>query len=397
MSGTQEQKTYDLAVIGGGIAGAGIARDAALRGLSVILFEKNTFGSGTSSTSSKLIHGGLRYLETAWSELKRGHIGQALKNFRFVRHALRETHILHRNAPELVKPIRLLLPVYRESKRNRVAVYFGCWLYGMLSRLGGAPRGSQILDSPEKVLALVPSLKKEGLVGGAVVWDHTTDDTALVRATIASAVKAGANALEHCAVTAFDKEGPGYTLETAHGRYRSKRLVNATGPWVDRTKYLGGELSRELIVPVAGAHIEFKKFAELSVILEAPDKRIFFVVDRGDRSRVGTTERAFADPDAVRATDAEIEYLLGAARHYFPGADLVKERILSSDAGIRPLVKPKKEKAAHQISREHEFVMGKGAVVHVLGVKLTDHRRAAEELVSALFPGTRCRTAREKL
>lgn len=397
MTNEKTVQVHDLAIIGGGIAGAGIARDAALRGLSVVLFEKDSFGSGTSGASSKLIHGGLRYLETAWSALKRGSLIEAWRNFRFVRQALRETHVLSAIAPEHVRPLALVLPVYRRTKRSPQAVYFGCRLYGWLARLGGSRRSTEILGSAEKVLARVPELSSDGLLGGALVWDHTTDDSALVRALMASAVRAGAQAHERCAVEAFARVDGVYELRTARGTFLSRKLVDATGPWVDRTKLLGGERSPQMLAPIAGAHIELPKFTEHAVILEAPDHRIFFVIPRGERSRVGTTERECSDPDTVRATDEEIEYLCGAVREYFPKAAAARERVLSSDAGIRPLARPPRARSAHEISREHEFRTGQDGVVHVLGVKLTDHRRAAQELLDRLFPGTVCRTARERL
>lgn len=382
---------YDIAVIGGGITGAAIARDASLRGISAVLFEKNTFGSGTSSKSSKLIHGGLRYLEIAWNHLKHLQLGEFWKNFRFVFLALRETHLLHRMAPDLIHPIPLLVPIYQTRGRSPWSVYFGTFLYGILSHLGGG-HYSEPLWKPEDVLKRIPALNPEGLVGGVIVWDHTTDDKKLVQTVMQSAVRHGAVAYENALVTRyhFHLEKKLYEISVSlNGVYQvfyAHRLINASGPWVDATREAGHERKQDLILPVAGAHINIKKFCECSVILQAEDKRLFFVINRENDARVGTTERMHFDPDNVAATRDEVEYLLRALRHFFPSLPFRGEEILSTDAGIRPLVKPKDSVSANQASREHEFKLGPTGVIHVLGVKLTDHRRAAEQLMDWLSP-----------
>lgn len=383
---------YDLAIIGGGIAGAGIARDASLRGAHVLLLEKNTFGSGTSSKSSKLIHGGLRYLETAAQAFARGHFQEFWKNLRFVFLALRETHILHRTAPELVREIQLLVPIYKSGGRGRFTVFFGTTLYGIFSRLAGGKHFSKILWGKKEVLETEPQLNPEGLLGGVIVWDHTTDDAALVRAIVNSAICEGADAYEHSKVThyLFDHQRKVYVLNvTKNGSaetFHARTLVNAGGPWADQVRALGGEKTDSMMVPVSGAHINVKKFCRSSVILEAEDKRIFFVINRESDARIGTTERIQKDPDHVEATQEEVNYLLRAVKEFFPSADLTLEDILSKDAGIRPLARPLGSVSPTQISREHEFIKGANGVVHVIGVKLTDHRRAAEELIDQMTP-----------
>lgn len=388
---SSQETLYDIAIIGGGIAGAGIARDAALRGAKVVLFEKNTFGSGTSSKSSKLIHGGLRYLETAWKELLAAHFSGFWKNLKFVFLALRETHRLHVLAPELIHPLPLIVPIYKNSNRSRWAVYFGTFVYGMLAKINGNPHFSKILNSKEKVLKLIPDLNPEGLLGGVIVWDHSTDDYSLVQATMESAKKLGAVLFERARVENYRKNSGGI-FEVNINRngkteiHKARKLINASGPWVDQVRGLSGAKNEAMVSPVAGAHIELKKFFPYSVILEAGDGRLFFMINRKDRARVGTTERVCENPDQVEATPEEINYLLSAVNKFFPGHHFQSSHILCSDAGIRPLAKPQRAVSANQISREHQFVEDESGVVHVLGVKLTDHRRAAEELMDKLAP-----------
>lgn len=389
-----KNQIFDVAIIGGGIAGAAIARDAALRGLRVVLFEKNTFGSGTSSKSSKLIHGGLRYLELAWVAFKRGELWEAWKNFRFVFSALKESFILEKIAPDLVWPIELVIPIYEQKGQPVWLVYFGALFYGLLSYISGNRRPPRILRSQEAVLHLIPNLNPKNLAGGVVIWDHTTDDKKLVLKTMESAKRAGAQAFEHAFVKSYQYEEHEkiYTLAVKQNHqtrsFSARTLINAGGPWVDKIRDSAHEKMEDFIVPVAGAHIILKRFTDHSVILQADDKRIFFVINQDHLARVGTTERVCKDPDAVKATDQEVEYLLCALERYFPDMKIELGDILGKDAGIRPLAKPivgaRHASPLHSISREHEIRVGPTGVLHVLGVKLTDHRRAAEEVVNRI-------------
>ena len=392
MKGAEGEILYDLAIIGGGVAGAGIARDASLRNLRVILFEKNTIGSGTSSRSSKLIHGGIRYLDITWKFLKRGNFHEAWKNARFVFFSLREARILEKIAPHLVKPIPLLMPLYRKGPRSRWSVYIGVLLYFVLSRLTGYARRPRIFLGPRGVLECLPTLKTEGLAGGVLFWDRVTEDKRLVEAIASSAVARGAQVHEKTAVLSYrlDRERRIFEIrvrgEAGEKMFSAKKLVNATGPWLDETRRLGNERGEALLRPVAGCHINVKKFLPVSVLLEAEDSRTFFVINIGDISRIGTTERAHADPDHVEATDEEIDYLLRSVLCYFPQIKLSKKDILSQDAGIRPLARSGKDDPgpSSAISREHRIVPSPSGVFHVVGVKLTDHRRAAEEAVDKI-------------
>lgn len=390
MNTSSSRIIYDVAVIGGGIAGAGIARDAALRDLKIVLFEKNTFGSGTSSKSSKLIHGGIRYLETAWSELKKGRLTEARKNFCFVFTSLRESKLLRKIAPELVQPLPLLIPVLKNDGRALWEIFLGSWLYFFLSFLSGPAKLPKILWNKRALQKILPSIDLEKVRAGVVIWDHWTDDQALVKQTMLSAVRHGANALEHAEVVtySFDPSNDHYEIKVRQNGseqiYYSKKMINASGPWLDELRERGNEKTDDFIVPVAGCHLNFKKFIPHSVILQAKDGRIFFVINIGEISRVGTTERLCADPDSVEPTETEIEYLLENLKNYFPALRLDKSQIIGRDAGIRPLARPANEKTVHTISREHEVRIGPTGVIHVIGVKLTDHRRAAEKVINRL-------------
>ena len=388
---------YDIAIIGGGIAGAGIARDASLREIRTVLFEAHTFGSGTSSKSSKLIHGGIRYLELAWIAFCRGALEEAWKNFRFVFSSLRECRTLEAIAPDLVKPLELVIPIYHSDRRRPFMVFLGTLLYSALAILSGRGKLPRIFWSKKSILKKLPELNPENLAGGVLIRDHVTDDLALVQATIAAARRKGAVCLEKTKVTGFkyDFDKNLYKIRTEHASssqfFYSRKLLNASGPWVDKTRELlhDKEYNENLIEPVAGSHITLKKFLPCSALLQAEDGRIFFVINREEEARIGTTEWPCKDPDKVKPREEDVEYLLQSLTKYFPAMKFSRKDILSSDAGVRPLAKPRKNQRSHEISREHEIHVDHSGVIHVLGVKLTDYRRAAEEIVDELVPELR--------
>jgi glycerol-3-phosphate dehydrogenase len=293
-------------------------------------------------------------------------------------------------APDLIKPIELVIPIYRNEGQNVWAVYLGAAFYGLLALLTGNRKGPRILMGQAAVSKLIPNLNPKNLAGGVVIWDHLTDDKRLVEEIIRSAVTSGAKALEHAIVQnyRFDAANQCYEISAEQNgtpqTYKARKLINASGPWVDKIRTKTGEKTNDFLVPVAGAHITVKRFTDYSVILRAQDERIFFVINMGPHSRIGTTERIHKDPDTVQALDEEVEYLLCALERYFPNVKLGLEDILSKDAGIRPLAKPREARTPHDISREHGIRIGPTGVIHVLGVKLTDHRRAAEEVMDQL-------------
>ena len=383
---------YDIGVIGGGIAGAAIARDAALRGLRVVLFEKNTFGSGTSSKSSKLIHGGIRYLELAWKALCFANFPEAWKNFCFVFVSLRESRILRRIAPGLVEPLPLFIPIYRSDKRNPWMIYLGTWLYFILATFAGGAKLPQVRSGAKKALETVPALEPDGLLGGVGIWDFHVDDRALVEATIASAVKNGARCFEHATVTHYEHDAASNTYLVRVAEQKEERevhvrkLINASGPWVDKTRALGREREKDYVLPVAGSHITLPSFLPSSVLLQAQDGRFFFVIEQKSGARVGTTERVTKELDGIKPSEEEVDYLLASLNRYFPGKNFSKKDILSQDAGARPLSAPASTRNPNEIPRDHEIRVSRSGCIHMIGVKLTDHRRAAEEVLDRLIP-----------
>ncbi len=383
---------YDVGIIGGGIAGAAIARDAALRGMSVVLFEKNEFGSGASSKSSKLIHGGIRYLELSWNSLKCAAFSEAWKNFRFVFVSLKESRILRRIAPSLVEPLPLIAPIYASDRRRPWMIYGGAMLYFILALFAGGSKFPTIYASKKSILKALPELNSEGLLGGVKIWDHWADDKALVLATIESAKKNKALCFEKSPVLSYESDSVSNTFlmnVMDHGEeriLRVRKLVNASGPWVDKTRELGHEKNHDFILPVAGSHVTLPVFLPCSTLLQAEDGRFFFVINHGQKARVGTTERIVTDLDSVQPTEEEINYLLDSLKRYFPKINFQRKEILSVDAGVRPLSVPVSSQNPYEISREHEIRVSPSGCIHMIGVKLTDHRRAAEEVVNRLVP-----------
>ena len=224
-------------------------------------------------------------------------------------------------------------------------------------------------------------------------WDSRTDDVGLVRATIMSAARNGAQCLENAEVTAFefDPSHKRYTVsaQIPNGGTRqffAKKLVNAAGPWIDKVRSLRGEKKEPYILPVAGSHIEIQRFLPYSVILQAKDGRVFFVINHGEKARVGTTERTCPDPDNVGVPESDVDYLMESLSRYFPTKNFTRQDILSADAGVRPLPASSDASNPNAIPREHEIRIDSEGVFHVIGVKLTDHRRAAEEAVDRLLP-----------
>lgn len=368
---------FDLLVIGGGVTGAGIAREASLRGFKTALVEARDFGEGTSSRSSRLIHGGLRYLEQG--------------RLRLVFEALRERKILLRLAPHLVRSLPFLVPVFRGDRVPRWKVSAGLVLYDLLAA-GGNVRRHRTLGK-RALLEAEPLLRERGLTGGGLYYDAQCDDARLTIATVRAAAMSGAGVANHMRVTGLIRTVAGMTgaylrdeVTGETGEVRAHLVVNATGPWADGVRRLEDPRAEPLLRLTKGVHVVVPRARighRHAIIFTSPvDGRVMFVLPWGEWSYIGTTDTDTTEaPDQVAASEADVVYLLRSANALFPGARLGKEDVTATWAGIRPLLAADPDAPASSISREHRIVRGPGGVLTIVGGKLTTWRSMAAELV----------------
>ena len=368
------ERSFDLIIIGAGINGAGIARDASMRGLTVLLIDKADIASGTTGFSTRLIHGGLRYLE---------HL-----EFGLVRESLREREILLRTT-HLVKAIPILIPIYKGGTRGRVTIQAGMIAYDILSFDKRLPR-HRILKR-EETLTKYPGLSPDGLVGAAVYYDCQVEfPERLVLENVLSAKEHGAEVLTYTRVTRiadrvveFIQEG--HDVETAS----AKVVVNAAGPWIDRV--LANSETQRLIGGTKGSHIVVDAFPgapSTAVYVEAEsDGRPFFVIPWNHSYLIGTTDVRFEnDPDEVRSEMWEVDYLLTETNRVFPDSQLQRSNVCYTYSGVRPLPFTSNEDA-RKITRRHfirEDVENRN-LLSIIGGKLTTYRSLAEECVDLVF------------
>lgn len=370
-------ETFDLLIVGGGITGCGVARDAALRGLRVALVEKLDFGAGTSSKSSKLVHGGLRYLEQA--------------EFGLVFESVNERKRLMRLARHLVRPLPFLVTNYQGDKRWLVTLDIGLWIYDALC-LFGSYRNHRTYG-PRRTLELEPSLRKDGLNGGILYYDCLTDDARLTLENAIDARALGAVILNHAKAGALLKDGSGRicgaevhdVVTGARVEARARVVINATGPWSDEVRALAG--ARSILKPTKGVHIvvDSKRLpVNNALMMSSPrDQRAVFCIPWGlGRTVVGTTDTFFdGSPDRITPTHDDVQYLVDTANAYYPDAKLTLSDVLSTWAGLRPLLKPDDSGAgASDVSREHTLDEQPGFLT-IAGGKLTTYRRMAMEVV----------------
>ncbi len=403
-----QSEPFDLVVVGGGITGAGIFRDAALRGLKVALFERDDFASGTSSRSSKLVHGGLRYLE--------------MFQFGLVFESTHERARLMRLARNLVRPLPFLLPVFRSSRNGLVKITAGMWLYDLLASFRNY-RMHRVMGQ-RSLLAREPSLRRDGLRGGVLYYDAMTDDARLTLDTILDGLGAGGVALNRVEVTGLHlRDGrvksievldrtAGRTAEVATGC-----VVCAAGPWTESVlARLGAAETGPRLRPTKGAHIVLPRerlpLAHAVVMSSPVDGRVMFAIPWRGATVVGTTDTDFpADPsrmDRVFADRADVEYLLASIHHYFPEVAVGIDDVIGTWAGLRPLIDPRSDRRQRplgpsQVSREHEITVDPRGIVTVAGGKLTTYRLMAAETLAharAFLPDAargRARTGRTPL
>jgi len=374
-----QQRTLDVVVIGGGITGAGIARDAAMRGLAVGLVEKKDFASGTSSKSARMVHGGLRYLEQY--------------QFGLVFSACTERYKLCKLAPRLVHPIGFTYPVYRTSKNSLLTMRMGMWLYDLMALFRTMKR-HRIVDA-QQTAELEPALARQGLTGAACYCDCMADDARLTLATIQAAHRHGALIANYAEVNGILQEGGRVRgVEVMDGitgeqfTLRARVTVNATGVWADQIRHMDDADARAMIRVNRGSHLVVpRQKLEINgaVIFSSADgQRAMYAIPWQHTCIVGTTDVDHEGTlDEVCATSAEVEGMVDAVNHAFPGNRLTQQDIISTFAGLRPLVDGEGS-AAYQASRDHRILESQTGLLTISGGKLTTYRRMAEDLVDVV-------------
>jgi len=367
---------YDLVIIGGGITGAGILLDATSRGMKCILFEKNDFAWGTSSRSTKLIHGGLRYLKQL--------------EFGLVHETGTERAVIYNNAPHIVLPEDMLLPIYKNGSLGEWTTSFGLKVYDFLAGVDRSEHRKMM--SIEEVSAKEPLLKTDLLQGGGIYKEYRTNDARLVIETLKKANQYKARALNYSKVSNFlydennQINGVTITDELLNNTYKvkTKAVINATGPWVDEVIALSKETYNAKLQLTKGVHIvvPYKRLPlKQSVYFDVPDGRMIFAIPRSNTTYIGTTDTFYnKEVDSPTTSQADKEYLLDAANHMFPSVKLTKADIESDWAGLRPLIN-EDGKSPSELSRKDEIFISPNGLISIAGGKLTGYRKMAKRAV----------------
>lgn len=361
-----EETQFDIIIVGGGITGAGAFLEAARRGLKVALFEQNDFASSTSSSSSKLIHGGLRYLE--------------IMDFGLVFESCRERKHLLKIAPDLVQPLQFTFPVYKGQRRNLWTIFAGTWIYSLLSvfRNIGYPKKL----SAQKTLELFPRMNRRDLKGCVQYFDASTLDSRLTLSTIKTGASLGGHAFNHVKVTEYQRKKNQVTGVIVEDKITKKTfsisakcVINSIGPWTDPTQM---RLTKGVHIIVQGNPFEIKTAVTM---LSPTDQRVLFLIPWCGHTLIGTTDTDYTgSPGEVSADNDDVEYLLRVVQVYFPMVVLRREDVLSTFAGLRCL---KREIESHpsNISREHILYSNEKGLVSVAGGKLTTFMSMGKDII----------------
>jgi len=370
-----KEEEYDLVVIGGGITGAGILLDASSRGMKVALVEKGDFASGTSSKSSKLIHGGLRYLKQFELSL--------------VKEVGTERAIVHKLAPHLVIPEKMLLPLIENGSYGEWMTSIGLKVYDILANVEGEDKRKMM--NKEETLELEPLLPEKIVKGSGYYAEYRTDDARLTLENIKTAIKYGGTPLNYARVQDFvytnkqirgvkvkdELNGEEYSIKT-------KFVINAAGPWVDELREVNHSKKGKQLHLTKGVHLVFPKDKlplKQSVYFDIPDGRMMFAIPRGKITYAGTTDTNYTlDKNEVRATVEDADYLLHAINNMFPAVNLERKDIASSWAGLRPLIH-EEGKSPSELSRKDEIFISDTGLISMAGGKLTGYRKMAERVV----------------
>lgn len=372
------REPFDICVVGGGINGAAVARDAVLRGMTVALLEQRDFAWGTSSRSSKLVHGGVRYLQ-------QGDVALVLES-------CRERDVLRtRIAPHLVRAQRFVFPIYDDDSTPVWQLRVALTLYDLLAGFQNVARHKHLTVAALRERE--PAIEAEGLRGGALYYDCWTDDARLTLETALAARASGAAILNHAEVTSFEKDSTGRVV-AAHVRDRlgdreatvhARAFINVAGPWLDGVRRLDDGGAPPRLRLTKGAHAVFDRSRignRDAVVMRGVDGRVMFAIPWQSQTVIGTTDTYFnGDPASVRADAEDIDYILAAANKAFPRSDVTASDIIATWAGLRPLVAPEDERTASEVSREDQVFESPAGLLSLGGGKLTTHRKVAELLV----------------
>jgi glycerol-3-phosphate dehydrogenase len=384
------KSSFDIVIVGGGITGAAIAREAALLGLKILVVEKGDFASGTSSRSSKLVHGGVRYLEQF--------------EFGLVQESTRERARLWKLAPELSEPLPFLFPAYEDSRVPLWKLNLGLWLYDLLAAFRTPSLHKKY--SRKETIYEEPKLRKDKLEGSIFYWDGATDDAKLTLANILDARANGAQILSQVSLESVEWNPKQQTdsneqhtvrlknqLNGQEATVYSRVVVSALGPWTDLFPNLTQFHSRPLLKATRGSHIVVPKnklpCKHAIVLIHPTDGRVLFSIPWGNFTVIGTTDiYDNCNPADVCIQADEVDYLIKAAQHYFPDCSFSKDDIISTWSGLRPLIAPPSDAGASEVSREHHLEFIDPGLVIIAGGKLTTHREMAEQCVNFIFNKT---------
>lgn len=388
---TSANDTYDVIIIGGGITGAGIALDASLRGLKILLLEKNDFASGTSSKSTKLIHGGLRYLKQL--------------NFSLVRKTGKEREVIHAIAPHLVQKQPLIVPVHSWTERLKLAA--GLWLYDRLAGVKKADRNRYI--PAEKAASYIPGFDQKKWKGAFLYPEYRALDSRLVIELIKTAAAEGATCLNYAFVGDMEMEDPVKRVHVqdriTHEQhtFQGKVIINAAGPWSDIVA--SKKSPTKHLILTKGVHLVINKThwpIQKAIYFENNDGRMIFAIPQYESVYIGTTDTFYREhPDVVKAEAEDIDYILSTVGFAFPDVALSVQMVEGVWAGIRPLI-GEESKSPSEISRKDEVFEQADGLITITGGKLTGYRlmaRKITDLIEKRLSGqtTKCRTAHHLL
>lgn len=371
-------RMYDVLIIGGGITGAGIALDAQQRGMDTALIDMQDFAAGTSSRSTKLVHGGLRYLKQF--EIK------------MVAEVGKERAIVYENGPHVTTPEWMLLPLYQGGSLGKFSTSIGLWTYDFLAGVKRTERHKML--SKEETLDREPLLRKQGLKGGGYYVEYRTDDARLTMEVLKKAIESGAHAANYVKAKELlyeDGKVVGVVAEDVINgrsfRIKAKQIVNATGPWVDTLRDLDQSKSGKMLRLTKGIHLVFDghRFPlRQAIYFDAADGRMIFAIPRDGKTYVGTTDTDYeGDMVHPRMSEEDQAYLLNVTNDMFPDLGLSAEDVQSSWAGLRPLIY-EAGKPPSEVSRKDEIFVSPSGMITIAGGKLTGYRKMAEDVVDLL-------------